>query len=459
MKGLIINEIFFALLEGLFLFLFFSSLIIEDRKTYLIKHRYKVLLFICAYTFFSFWITLSFPTIYHSLILTIFIVILLSVITETRIPISIMGFSVTAVFIIITELLIVYLLNIFKNINISQVITEPYIKTEFSLIAKTLQLTIGILLFTSDIKPIIKYNQKENDKILFNYTLLGIYMMSIFIASLNFIIYNPKDLVKYEILLFFIFIIYILFGIFDIRERIRLINIKQKYTLQVEYINNLETIISIIRKEKHDFFNHLNAIQAICVLNKPDAVERIKKYINNLTNSLSSSYRIFDTGNIYIDGLLLVKSNYAYENNINFEVEVEAPLSLLGIKDNDLISIISNIIDNAFDSFMTSEKKDNKAISLCTYIENNEYIISIANNGPKIPENHISKIFENGFSTKKDKKEHGFGLYIVKSMVKKYDGDIQVSSTDEETEFIMKFPLKGGYDGQYSQLADASYKG
>ena len=109
--------------------------------------------------------------------------------------------------------------------------------------------------------------------------------------------------------------------------------------------------------------------------------------------------------------------------------------------------IISNIIDNAFDSFTASEKKNNKAISLCTYIDNDEYIISIANNGPKIPENIISKIFENGFSTKKQKTERGFGLYIVKSIVKKYDGSIQVFSSDDETQFIIKFPLKGEYNG------------
>lgn len=458
MKGLIVNEVFYALVEGLFLFLFFSFLVLDDRKNYLRKHKYRVLLFICAYAFFSFWITLSFPAIYHSLILSVFSAILLSIITDKKITVSIMGFASAAVFVLITELMIIYLFNIFKDIDFSRAITEPYIKMKLSFIAKTLQLTIGILLFCSNIKPIAKFSDKNNSKILLNYTLLGIYMMGIFIASLNFIIYNPDELIRYEILLLFIFIMYILLGIFDIRERIKLINIQQKYTLQVEYINNLETIICIIRKEKHDFFNHLNAIQAICVLNKPDAVERIKKYINNLTNSLSSSYRIFNTGNVYIDGLLLVKSNYAYENNINLDVEVEAPLNLLDIKDNDLISIISNIIDNAFDSFMTSEKKDNKAISLCTYIENNEYIISIANNGPKIPENHISKIFQNGFSTKKNKNEHGYGLYIVKSVVRKYDGDIQVSSTDEETEFIMKFPLKGDHDGQYSQLVDAAYK-
>ena len=210
---------------------------------------------------------------------------MLSVITKKGIVVSIMGFAIAAVLIIITELLIVNLLSILMNINISHVINEPSIKMKVSVLAKTVQMIIGILIFRSDIKPIIKYRQKVNNETLLNYSVLGIYMMSIFIASLNFIIHNPKDLIKYKILLFFVFIIYILFGIFDFQERIKLINIQQKYTLQIEYINNLETIISIIRKEKHDFFNHLNAIYAICALNKPDAVERIKKYINNLTNS------------------------------------------------------------------------------------------------------------------------------------------------------------------------------
>jgi len=454
---LIINEVLFGILEGIFIFLMTSSITINDRKTYLNENKLKILLFIAIYAVFSFWITLSFPFGYHTLILSTFTGIILSVMFKNNIFISMLAVAITVVIIIITEHFLVISADILFNISINYIISNPSIKMVFSIIAKSVQITLATILFRSNLKPIFRARMKKLDTGLINYSVLGIYMMCIFLMSLNFIINNPKSSLKYQILLFAIFLIYIVFGILDFRDRIKLLNIQQKFTLQSEYINNLETMISIIRREKHDFANHLNAIHAICVINKPDALERIRKYINNLTDGLKASYKIFDTGNVYIDGLLVVKSNYAYENNINLDVEVEAPLNLLNVVDNDLISVISNIMDNAFECLISSEKKDNRAVSMCTYIENNEYHISIANNGPKIPENIIDRIFDNGFSTKKQKTEHGLGLYIVKSLLKKYNGHIQVLSSDEETQFIMRFPIKDEYYEQHSQLVNHAY--
>jgi len=383
--------------------------------------------------------------------------IMLSVIFRNNMFISVLAVGFAGVVIAISEYIIVILAGVFFDISMNDIINYPSIKMIFSIIVKTVQMIIALVAFNSKLKPVIKPSDRKLSTGLVNYSVLGIYMMCVFILSFNFMIDNLDDLLKYEVLLFIIFLIYITFGILDFQDRVKLLNIQQKFTLQAEYINNLETMINIVRREKHDFANHLNAIHAICVINKPDALERIKKYINGLTSGLKTSYKIFETGNVYIDGLLVVKSNYAYENSINFDVDIEVPLSILDIKDNDLISIISNIIDNAFESLISSEKKDNKAVSMCTYVENNEYHISIANNGPKIPEAIIDKIFDNGFSTKKQKAEHGLGLYIVKSMLKKYNGNIEVISSDEETEFILRFPIKDECYEQYSQLVNHAY--
>lgn len=457
MLKLIINEVFFGLLEGIFIFLITSWVIIDDRRAYLKENKIKVILFSCIYTFFSFWITISFPYVYHTVILSTFTAILHSFISKKSVFLSMFAVAISVVLIIITELLIVVSGNAFIGISINEILNDPDIKMVFSTVAKVVQLTIAVMVYRSKLKPVIKTSKEKIDTSLINYSILGIYLMCIFFASLNFIINNPKNLLKYQIFLLFIFLIYILFGILDFQDRIKLLNIQQKITLQAEYIKNLETVINIIRREKHDFYNHLNAIYAMCVINKPDSVERIRKYIDNLTKGLRSSYKIFETGNVYIDGLLVVKSNYAFENSINLDVEVEAPLNLLNISDNDLISVISNIIDNAFECLISSEKKDNRAVSLCTYIEKNEYYIAIANTGPKIPENMIDKIFENGFSTKKQKDEHGLGLYIVKSLIKKYSGQINVLSNDEETQFIMRFPIKDEYYEQNSQMVNEAY--
>lgn len=48
-----------------------------------------------------------------------------------------------------------------------------------------------------------------------------------------------------------------------------------------------------------------------------------------------------------------------------------------------------------------------------------------------IPEHNKSNIFENKFTTKKDRtEEHGYGLYITKYLVEKNNGKISVRSDD-----------------------------
>ena len=77
-----------------------------------------------------------------------------------------------------------------------------------------------------------------------------------------------------------------------------------------------------------------------------------------------------------------------------------------------------------------------------SYYNINNIVISIQNNGPEIEENIIEKIFEQGFSTKDNKNgDNGFGLYIVKEIIEKYNGSINVNSSKELTSFNIKLPL------------------
>ncbi|MFH5936774.1 ATP-binding protein, partial [Clostridium perfringens] len=76
-----------------------------------------------------------------------------------------------------------------------------------------------------------------------------------------------------------------------------------------------------------------------------------------------------------------------------------------------------------------------------TYYSFNYFVLKIQNNGPEIPDKILNKIFDSGFTTKENKESNnGFGLAIVKELVESYNGKIQVSSTDEFTEFTIYLP-------------------
>ena len=135
------------------------------------------------------------------------------------------------------------------------------------------------------------------------------------------------------------------------------------------------------------------------------------------------------------------------KNNIDFKVIIEEPFSLIKIREDELISIVSNLVDNAFEAFDESSVK-NKEISITTFKEDMNFCIEIADNGNEVPESIKTKIFEKGFSTKKEQKDgHGFGLYIIKQLVEKNKGSIFLESTPQRTKFTVKFKMEDWLNG------------
>ncbi|MEH6626158.1 MAG: HAMP domain-containing sensor histidine kinase [Motiliproteus sp.] len=66
-------------------------------------------------------------------------------------------------------------------------------------------------------------------------------------------------------------------------------------------------------------------------------------------------------------------------------------------------------------------------------------IITIVNNGKQITEEQLQHLFEPSFSDKED--GNGFGLWVTYQIVEKLNGDIQVSSGELLTEFVITLPF------------------
>ena len=123
-------------------------------------------------------------------------------------------------------------------------------------------------------------------------------------------------------------------------------------------------------------------------------------------------------------------------NTINLKditvfIDENADLLETNVNELDFQRIVSNILRNSIEALDGSG-----SIKINTY-----YSFKIQNNGPEIPDKILNKIFDSGFTTKENKESNnGFGLAIVKELVESYNGKIQVSSTDEFTEFTIYLP-------------------
>lgn len=201
----------------------------------------------------------------------------------------------------------------------------------------------------------------------------------------------------------------------------------EKQDMDINYYNILEKQNEDLRIYAHDTKNHLNAIHNLN--SNPEIDEYLTKMISNLKNCSS----ICHSGNHMLDVII---SKYATEcemKNINFGFDV-CVTNLKCVKNNDLVTILSNALDNAIEA---AEKSLNKTINIATDHINTYDVVTITNScdtPPKIKGNDLE-------TTKKNKNIHGLGIKSIQKVLKQYNGDCQWEYDKNSKEFTLMISL------------------
>ena len=229
-------------------------------------------------------------------------------------------------------------------------------------------------------------------------------------------------------------ILYILFFIACAFMIISVTTMYNKAKKIFELNNALEIKNNELRKIKHDYGAQISYLYALHLMNRFDDLGKSLKSIIDRNGNVKSSAEV----NLKSSVVFSMSLKPARECGIHVIVEDRADFTLLEIDEMELYRIVSNIVNNAIKAM------DKQGIIIAKTYNTDTYLkIRIENNGPKIEESILSKIFNSGFTTKSDlDKNHGYGLSIVKELIEKYDGKISVRSTDESTAFCIEFPIK-----------------
>ena len=255
-------------------------------------------------------------------------------------------------------------------------------------------------------------------------TLIIITIVVDFIASFNSIVHGRDTLMRE--------IVFILLGIFIIIITIYFSQLERK-AKEIERLNvALEEKITALKKVKHDYGAQISYLYGLHLMGRHERLGELLKDIINGHNSVNQEIKIL---NKEYSIIAMIMASIEHKD-INVIIDEKADLEDTSLTELEIQRIISNIAINS----ITAMNKSG-ILTIRTYYGINNIFIKIKNNGPKINEDIIDRIFDSGFTTKKDKyKECGFGLAIVKDIVESHNGSISVHSTIEETEFNIKLP-------------------
>jgi signal transduction histidine kinase len=139
-----------------------------------------------------------------------------------------------------------------------------------------------------------------------------------------------------------------------------------------------------------------------------------------------------------LDNTLTILHN-KFKSKINVKKEYAADLPEIMGHGSELNQVWTNILDNAIDVIQDQEDAE---IIIRTRTESEWVVVEIEDNGPGIPEDVKSNIFDAFFTTKGPGKGTGLGLNISYSIVvQKHRGDIKVRSKPGQTIFEVWLPI------------------
>ena len=172
------------------------------------------------------------------------------------------------------------------------------------------------------------------------------------------------------------------------------------------------------------------------------ATERSQKIIKNLLSfsQLQEKQKTCNLNQVVENSLPLLKSMtkglFLKVDLCKQPVEVRGDLSILQ-------QVAYNLILNSCQAL--KEDKDNKkaCIEISTKrISKDKACLKVRDNGPGIPKQNLEKIFQALWTSKNKKQGTGLGLGIARQFVRKFGGDLFVSSKEKEfTCFTALLPL------------------
>ena len=255
-----------------------------------------------------------------------------------------------------------------------------------------------------------------------NISIVAIVIVTIvmdFLVSFNAIVHDRDNQLFKEF-------IFISFSIFIVLLTLYFFNIEKKSKEILNVNLALEEMNNELKKVKHDYGAQISYLYGLYLMGQYERLGSVLKGIINNNSNVASEIEIINGSDSVMEAII----NGIEHKGINIILDDQIDFEDICISEVEFQRVISNILRNA-----VNVMNQNGVIQIKSYYSMNDVIIKIKNNGPKIREDIIDKIFDVGFSTKGNSRRE-----IVKEIIESANGTVGVSSDDDFTEFTINIP-------------------
>jgi len=205
------------------------------------------------------------------------------------------------------------------------------------------------------------------------------------------------------------------------------------------YAEEIGQMFTVIRGHRHDFLNHMQVMSSMLQMNK---IDQLKSYMEDLAKESHAVAAIVQHPSPALAAFVIGKTEQARSRDIPFAYDIPANLNIgTSVKIIDLVKIMGNLVDNAFEESDTLPP-GNRKVSLAIREEDGKLALEVNNRGRGLSDDELRMMIMPGYTTK-SAGHSGLGLAIVQERVHYYQGELSIRSCAEHgTTIRAELPLK-----------------
>lgn len=222
----------------------------------------------------------------------------------------------------------------------------------------------------------------------------------------------------------------------SLQKEYRMMNENMTLRLEGELLyknyNQTEKYIEETKLIWHDIDKHFSVISQLA---KHGEYNELNHYLELAGYDMRITKNAYLCENKLINAILTDKFSEAESKGIKVSFSGNLP-EKLQIQGNDLCSLLVNMLDNAIEACSIVPDEKEKKLELTLGIKNDFVYFSVSNSSVGVPVMEGEE-FD---TSKEDKEKHGYGISIMRRIVRKYDGAFDVIPS--ENSFMVKAALK-----------------
>lgn len=238
--------------------------------------------------------------------------------------------------------------------------------------------------------------------------------------------------IAFGMLIMNILVFYLIGDILEGEEKLRKeVLFRKRVKSEIDMYHQISENYNQQRKREHEYRNQMMVVGALV---KDRKLEKLEDYLSKWDKQPENWVDYFDANHVIVNAILNIKYQEARDKGIVFVVKIN-DLSHAKIQDEDMVIILSNLLNNAIEACQSCT---DKIIKIKLVKEKEQTVISVVNTFGTMPV-LVSGEYQ---TTKENKAAHGIGIRNIKETVDKYGGSYVIRHKDHLFQVVIVIPEK-----------------